>query len=96
LRRTQQLLLAFVIFAGIMAVIQKARAEDKPLAVCKDGICVMAEADYKRLQDMVAEIYAKTEHNNKVEIEMGSESDALRGALEMCKERQKQWKTKWE
>ena len=55
---------------------------------------MMSEEDYKRLQEYIAQVYARTEHNDKVEAQMGEESNALRGALETCKERQRKWKTK--
>jgi uncharacterized protein YfbU (UPF0304 family) len=85
--------MAFVLFAGCMAVIQRARAEDKPLAVCKDGVCVMTEADYKRLQEFVAEVQKRFEHNDKIETEINEMLAQYQGALATCREKQKQWKT---
>jgi hypothetical protein len=76
-----------------MALVQKARAEDKPLATCKDGKCVMSEADYKRLKEFIAEVQKRTEANNQVEAQVNEMLAQYQGALETCKERQKQWKT---
>jgi ABC-type multidrug transport system ATPase subunit len=74
-----------------MAVIQKARADE--IAVCKDGKCVMSEADYKRLKEFIAEVQKRTEANNQVEAQVNEMLAQYQGALETCKERQKQWKT---
>jgi hypothetical protein len=85
--------MAFVILAGCMAVIQKARAEDKPLAVCKDGVCVMTEADFKRLQEFVAEVQKRFEHNDKIEAEINEMLAQYQGALSVCREKERQRKT---
>ncbi len=40
----------FPLLALVVCVARPSRAEAPQLAVCKDGMCVMSEADYKRLQ----------------------------------------------
>lgn len=71
------------------------RAEEKPLAVCKDGKCEMSEKDYKALQEYVARVKEMAEHNNKVELEVNSTLEAYMGALAKCKAEKSERKTKW-
>ena len=46
----------FPLLALVVCVARPSRADAPELAVCKDGHCVMAEADYRKLQGFVLEL----------------------------------------
>jgi Na+/pantothenate symporter len=85
-------------FAACMSVITQALADNntveiRAVAVCKDGKCVMAEEDFKKLQAFISQTRAIVEHNNAIEAEVNERLNGLAGALENCKDAQRKWKT---
>ena len=48
----------------VLCVMRPSRAEAPDLAVCKDGHCVMTEADYKKLQSFVVQLMLETQRAN--------------------------------
>lgn len=85
-------------FAFCMSIITKVRADNntveiRAVAVCKDGKCVMAEEDYKKLKEFVRETHERNENNNKIEGEVNEQLNALAGRLEICRAEQRKWKT---
>jgi hypothetical protein len=53
----------------------------------------MSEVDYKTLKDFIRKTQEVAAANDKIEEEANELIVGLRGALDVCKEREKQWKT---
>jgi len=84
LRKLINGLFCFACFAALMAGIQASYAEDKPLAVCKDGKCTMSEEDFKRLQEFIRRVEAVIAHNNEAESAVNQQLEAYAGAVARC------------
>jgi len=68
----------FPLLALVVCVARPSRADAPELAVCKDGHCVMAEADYRKLQGFVLELYAAAAQSRM-------EADRAQHITESCK-----------
>lgn len=77
----------FPLLALVVCVVRPSRAEAPQLAVCRDHVCVMSEADYKNLQAFAMRLreYAMSSQKNDED-----RDNALSGALQAldsCKAR---------
>ena len=93
MRRLGHLLFFVWAVAALMWGAQTARAEERPIAVCKEGKCVMSEEDFKALQEFIKATHAAAQRNNEIETAINEKLNELSGALENCKDRQRKWKS---
>jgi hypothetical protein len=77
----------FPIAALTIAIIGPSRAEAPQLAVCKDGMCVITERDYKSLQAFVGRLRAYAEASQKRDEETDLALNYAQRKAESCMSR---------
>lgn len=74
----------FPVAALTVALMGSSRAEAPQLAVCREGSCVMAEADYMRLQAFAKRLRDYAQNANEVDEEKEQQVTYWRGRSDSC------------
>lgn len=79
-----QIHLAIGLGAIALALVWPIHIDAKPMVECKDGKCVIAEADWKRFQEFHKQVRTQMEAINEATEAQNKQMYALMGQLAAC------------